>query len=362
MDSHRFDVIVVGGGVAGLTAAAVAARHGQRVALVATGPSSFVLGNGCVKAGEFTQPSAAHEVSAAIGFFLEMAEAAGCPFAGDVSEQRLLPTILGDFETVALAPRSLWNAEPCNSSSTAIVGIRELSCFDERFMTARMTEQARKLGFWCDYAARQISLAHIFGCSVTTLRIAAKFDSDAAYRVELAGALRLAVPGFDRILVPGILGLHSSGQQLAQFEREVGCSVCELPTLPPSVPGLRLFNRLMGHLNGIGVELFQGFPVQSLRIEDGCCSELQIASPGHPTILHGDCVVVAAGQHSVGLVGKGCAGLDEQMRPVSFDGSVMTRNVFIADSGRHNGSAAEIFFGYRTGNLTAAQWGQYAAK
>lgn len=362
MDSHRFDVIVVGAGVVGLTAAAVAVRTGRRTALVATGPGSFVFGCGRVKAKEFIELEAADEVGGAIAFFRERSEAAGCSFEGDVSERRLLPTILGDFESVALAPRSLWDAEPCNGSSTAIVGIRELSCFDENFMAERMNDQARKQGFWCDYAARQISLAQIFRGPVTTLRIAAKFDSDAAFRAELADALRLVAPGFDRILVPGILGLHSSEQQLSQFEREVGCSVCELPTLPPSVPGLRLFNRLSGNLHKIGVELFHGFPVLNLRVDDGYCSELQIASPGHPTILHGDSVVLAAGQHSAGLIGNDCAGLDEQMHPVTSNGSVMAWNLFVAHSGSRNGVGAEILSGHRAGNLAAAKRGQYAAR
>ncbi len=362
MDSHRFDVIVVGAGIAGLTAAAVAARHGERVALVATGPGSFVLGNCCVRAKEFIQLGTAHEVSEAIGFFREMAEGAGCPIDGDIPERRLLPTILGNFESFALAPRSLWNAEPCNGASTAIVGIRELSCFDENFMAERMNEQARRLGFWCDYAARQISLAHIFGCSVTAIRIVARFDCDAGFRTELAGALRVATQGFDRIFVPGILGMHSSAQQLAQFEREVGCTVCELPTLPPLVPGLRLFNRLWNYLHEVGVELFQGFPVVNLRIEDGFCSELEIASPGHSTILHGDCVVLAAGRNSAGLVGKGYAGRDEQMRPVAADGAVMAWNVLVADSRQREGFATEILSGYCAGNLAANARGQYAAK
>ncbi len=362
MHSHRFDVIVVGAGVAGLTAAAVAARQGRRVALVATGAGSLVIRSGCVQAGEFTESRVAADACAALGFFRGMAEAAGCPFEGDVSGRHLLPNLLGDFESVALAPRSLWNGEPRNGSSTAIVGIRGLSCFDENFMAERMNEEARKLGFWCDCAARQISVAHIFGCSVTALRIAAKFDSDAGFRAELARALRLAAPESDRILVPGILGLHSSAEQLAEFEHEVGCAVCELRTLPPSVPGLRLFNRLLSYLREIGVELFQGFPVQSLRIEEGYCPELQIASPGRPTILHGDSVVLAIGRHSVELVSNGCAGLDEQMRPISSDGSVMAWNVLVADSKQRREWVSEILSGYCAGNLTTEARGDRAAK
>ncbi len=366
MDSHRFDVVLVGAGLSGLTAAAAAARRNRKVALVAIGPGSFVLGTGCLKAQEFPQPDAADEMGEAIAFFREMAQAAGCPFEGDLSARRYLPTILGEFQSVALAPRSLWNAEPRNSTPTAIVGIRELSSFDGNFMAERLNDQALMLGFAGTYTARQISLAHIFAGPVTTLRIATRFDSDPGFRSELVSALRIAASGFERILVPGILGLHSSGQQLAQLERELGCSLCELPTLPPSVSGLRLFHRLWSYLNQIGVELYQGFPVEKVWVHDRCCTELQIASPGHSMILRGECVVLAAGRHSAGLLDRAYAGHDEQMLPLTSAGEVMARNLLVAESGGRDeagssGHAMEILTGYRAGNLAAATRGHYAA-
>ncbi|HEV2486779.1 MAG TPA: FAD-binding protein [Terracidiphilus sp.] len=365
MDSHHFDVIVVGAGISGLTAAGAAARHNQKVALVATGPGSFVLRSGCLKAQELMQPGSKQEIGEAVAFFQEMAQAAGDPFEGNISEVRYLPTIFGDFQGIALAPRSLWNADPRSDATTAIVGIRELSCFDENFMAERMNGQARGLGFVCTYAARQISLSRIFGGPVTTLRIATRFDSDPGFRSELVNVLKHAASGFERVLVPGILGLHSSAQQFAQFERELGCSLSELATLPPSVSGLRLFNRLWGYLHEIGVELFQGFPVLKVQIQDGTCTELQVASPGHTMILRGECVVLAAGQDSAGLLGTEFARCDEQMRPLTSTGSVVAWNLFVAESGSYDrtegsGDDMEILAGYRTGNLAAAARGRYA--
>jgi anaerobic glycerol-3-phosphate dehydrogenase len=367
MNSHRFDVVVVGAGLGGLIAAGSAARQNLRVALVATGPGRFVLGSGCLKAHEFNQAGSKHEMAEAIRFFCEMAQAAGCPFDGDIAEVRSLPTILGDFDSVALAPRSLWNAEPRSGASTAIVGIRELSCFVENFMSERLNERVRRLGIACNYAARRISLSHIFSGPVTTLRLAMRFDSDPSFRSELASALRPAAPGFERILVPGMLGLHSSWQHLAQFENELGCALGELPTLPPSVCSLRLFHRLLSHLQGIGVELFQGFPVQAVEIQNGNCTELRIANPGRPTILHGECVVLAAGQHSAELFGGTFARHDEQMHPLTSSGSVVAWNLFVAESGAFHGTegsggATEILAGYCAGNLAAATRGHYAAR
>jgi glycerol-3-phosphate dehydrogenase subunit B len=311
---------------------------------------------------EFAQPCG-REIAEAIEFFREMVLAAGCPFEGGISQERLLPTILGDFKRVALAPYSVWNAEPRSDISTAVVGVRELSSLDANFMAERLSEQARRRGVSCAYIARQISLAHIFGASITTLRLATRFDSDAGFRAELAGALRSLTAGFDRVLVPGMLGLHSSAQQLSQFESEVGCSVGELPTLPASVPGLRLFHRLWRYLRERGVELFEGFPVEKVWVLDGCCTEIEIASMGRPNILCGEDVVLAAGQSSAALLGDAFAGRDEQMHPLNVDGSVMAWNLFVAESaeGKTGGDAGKILLGYSAGNLAAATRGRYEA-
>ena len=366
MDSHRFDVIVVGGGLSGLTAAGVAVRGGLKVALVATGPGSFVLGSGCMEEQEFARPGASPEMAEAIAFFCEMAQAAGCPFEGSVSERHLLPTILGGFGSVALAPRFLWNADPGSGHSTAIVGIKELSCFDENFMAERLNEHAHRLGFNATYQARQISLAPMFSGPITTVRIAARFDSDQGFRAELLNSLRIATSGFERILVPGMLGLHSSNETLAQFEHELGCSLSEIPTLPPSISGLRLFHRLRDYLRNIGAELFEGFPVVKVNISGGLCTELVIASPGHPLILRGESVVLAAGQHTSELLGDACVGHDEQMRPLTSAGKVTASNLFDAETGSRDGAegcgnAMQILAGHRTGIAAAATRGKYAA-
>jgi glycerol-3-phosphate dehydrogenase subunit B len=367
MESNHFDVVVVGAGLSGLAAAGMAALQKLRVALVTTGPGSFVLGTGCVYSEEIANLDTPHDLGEAIAFYCEMARLAGCAYDGDLASQRPLPTILGNFERVALTPHPLWNTEPRTGSRTAIVGIRGLTGFDENFMAERMNEQACVAGTAGTYIPRQIALSRNMGIPVTTLRIAKFFDSDAGFRAELIGALRPVVSGFDRILLPSMLGLCSSDQQIAGFEQELGRTICEIPTLPPCIQGLRLFHRLTSHLQQIGVESFSGFPVEALVIRDGLCASLRIASPGHPLLLRGESVVLAAGHQSVNLLPETCAGLDRQARPLAPNGTVMAWNVFVAGKLRRHeseseGNAAEILAGYRAGKLAAATEGYHAVR
>ena len=366
MGTNRYDVVIVGAGLSGLVAAGVTAHRKLKVALVATGPGSFVTGPGWLKAQEILRASAAPALGEAIAYFCELARLAGCPYAGDILTARSLPSVLGDFHSVALAPLTLWNTEPRDGISTEIVGIRGLSGFDENFMAERLTEQARLIGSNCAYAARQISFSRDMGVPVTALRIAECFDRDPAFRAELIHALREAASGFARILVPGILGLESSAEQIAEFERELGCVVCEIPTLPPSIPGLRIYHRLERYLHKIGVELYRGFPVEQVEIHDGVCVGMRVASPGHSLRLHCDSVVVAIGRSSASPLGGEYAGYDQQMRPLNSTGSVMARNVFMAGSNLHSdaghhGNVLHILTGYRAGILAASTRGNHAA-
>jgi len=202
---------------------------------------------------------------------------------------------------------------------------------------------------------------------MTTLRIAKRFDCDPEFRSELIDALRRAACGFERIFVPSMLGLHSSQSEILQFERELGFSLGELPTLPPSIPGLRLFHRLWSYLQRIGVELYQGFPVQKLEIHDGLCTGVDVASPGHPLNLRGESVVLATGRHASILLDRNCPGFDPQMRPRAADGSAVAWNLFAAGSLVNNGAgsrgnAMAILAGYKAAKFAAAARGSYAAR
>ncbi len=124
MGTDRYDVVVVGAGLSGLVAAGAAAHRKLKVALVATGPGSFVTGPGWLKAQEILRASAAPDLREAIAFFCEMARLAGCPFAGDISTARYSAvTFLATFRA--------WRSRPsrCGMPSLARESPPRLSAF-----------------------------------------------------------------------------------------------------------------------------------------------------------------------------------------------------------------------------------------
>ncbi|PKU23885.1 FAD-binding protein [Telmatospirillum siberiense] len=367
MESYRFDLVVVGAGIAGLTAAAAAAARGLRVGVVNAGFGLFVFGAGCVESRQLLPNEAPEKLGEAIEFFCDLTRRAGCPFRGGLDERRHLPTIMGSFQTIALAPFYLWNGDAAAQVRAAVVGIKGLSSFDAQFATERLNHNARRQDLNTSYVAREIELSWMPGTTATTLQLANRFDRDADFRRELQQALEPITRDTDLIILPGMLGLRSGLNEISDFERALDCPLCELPTLPPSVPGVRLSNAIERYLRKSGVEFFSGFPVRKIDLDGGRCQAVQIDAPARPLRLVGDEVILASGQFSAPLLGAEFFGVDGWLRPITRSGAVIAENLHVAgallrSTGGHGGNERAILTGYRAGMSVAGQGGRHAAE
>jgi glycerol-3-phosphate dehydrogenase subunit B len=365
VESNHFDVIIAGAGVSGITSAAAAASRGLSVALVSTGPGSFVLGAGCVEVQNMdrTTPS----LEEAIEFFRNFTELAGCGFRGGIGEKRYIPTILGSFQTVSLAPFYMWNGDPSAASQVAVVGIKGLSSFDSNFVAERLAFHASKLERGSTYISHEIELSTEADTIPGTLQFGNRYDRDLRFREELRDALKPIAAKTNLIILPGILGLKSGQSEIEWMEKELGCMLCELPTLPPSIPGMRLFNRLEARLRKIGVELFTGFPIQQLRIENGHCKGVLLETPARPLRLSSDTLILATGPFSGKLLGTSSFSFNHDLHPVDSSGAIIADNLFAAgailrNSSARGGNAMAILTGYIGGMLAAGVGVQYAQR
>jgi glycerol-3-phosphate dehydrogenase subunit B len=365
MRTERFDVVVVGSGIAGLTAAALAAEQGERVELVSVGAGAFVLGAGGVEEREVKALAQEPGFAPAMEFFLTLAEAAGVALAGDTRDTLLLPTLLGSFQPMQLAPRTVANAALEDGTATRIVGLHGLSGFDAGFLAERFQSAAAARGLHAKYEAATIEIPSPLGMPVTTLRVAQAFDRDAGFRTRLAAALRAAKGAAARMLLPAVLGLDSSDELRAEFIEQVGCIVGELPTLPPSIPGLRLAHRLQAHLRARGVTFLEGYPVERIEMANGMCTGLQIAAPGRGFRVAGQSVVLATSTGLRALL-PGADALDAQRRPLDANGTPIAENLFAAcRPGEHiselRGLAGRILAGHSAAVSAMAERRAYAA-
>jgi len=362
MDGNAFDLVVVGSGLSGMTAAASAAAGGARVALTSTGFGNFVFGAGCVEKGKIAISTTKKELAEAFAFFRTFAEEAGCPYAGGPEESLDLPTMFGTFQEVAMAPAFLAGAAASRGGRATIVGVKGLSSFDVGFIAERLTAEARKRGWSVTYDAWQIGLAAVPGTTPTLLQFANRFDRDEAFRDELLAALKPVARETDLIILPGILGMRSRHERIESFAAGLGCRIAELPTLPPSIVGLRLHYALEERLRQAGVEFFNGYPVSGLAIADGRCRAVSVATPARERTLAAEAFILASGQFSDHLLQGGLAGVDRQLRPLGTDGKPLAENLHAvgallpaaASGGRRGGNELAIVTGYRIGRTAVA--------
>ena len=76
-----------------------------------------------------------------------------------------------------------------------------------------------------------------------SLVLARRFD-DPSWRAAFAGRLALKLQADERVGLPAVLGIRDPHGAWSDLEHRLGRSVFEIPTLPPSVPGMRLYEIL----------------------------------------------------------------------------------------------------------------------
>lgn len=377
MGADEFDILVIGESLSGLTAAATACPRGSRLMLASKGPGTFILGTACVDVDGMNAPligGDAKEVERAIGFFVDMTAAAGCAYEGGMRERRMVPTVMGTFAEVSLAPRTLWKGDPRDVNNAVVVGIENFFGFDANFVAERLSVHSKDMGLPASYRAVVIKLPQIQHQPwLTPLEIAIEIDRNPLYGQALIAALKPIAQGADLLILPGVLGLNSSDDDIRRFDDGVGCAICELATLPPSVPGLRLLRRLESHLVAMGAEICTGFSVQKLCIDGDHCTGVVLETPGRPRTVHADCVILASGKFSRLLedhtaekdVSRRTRRVNEELQPVNGDGVVRAKNVFECGSilgkfeSRH-GNAIAIVSGYQAGMLASKRGVHYA--
>jgi glycerol-3-phosphate dehydrogenase subunit B len=275
------DLLVIGAGLSGLMAACTAAQAGLRVQVVAKGLGSMhwaagtvdVLGYGAdeparpvkqpleaIQTLSATQPDhpytllGAHQVQAALAEFTTLAAEMGLPYgAGKTAgENLLLPSAVGALRPTFLAPQAQLAGDAGRTDPMLIVGFHGLRDFYPELIAENLAKQ----GLQARAAFLPLELLADKG-DRNNVQLALALD-DRARRAKLGGELkRLARPG-ERIGLPAILGMDEHSAALADLSAAAGAPIFEIPTLPPSVPGMRLFKALRARLWGMGVRVDAG--------------------------------------------------------------------------------------------------------
>ncbi|HML23295.1 MAG TPA: FAD-binding protein, partial [Aggregatilinea sp.] len=298
------DVLVIGAGLAGLTAAALAVRAGASVRLIAKGWGQQMIAPGWISVADHAEGNvltAAAQIAAdqpdhpyakagrdaipaALDAFNAIAEMVGLPYQRrDDGRALRLPTALGAIQTPLIAPRGLAQGDLTDvSGPVLLVGFKGWRDFhpdlaagnlraqgiDARAVLIDPPEFRDNWDMWPGDFARQMD--------------------NTSFRQIVAGQVQPHVNGAAKIGFPAVLGMDRSGEALNDLAAALGCPVFEIPTLPPSTPGVRLSSRLRTWLLRQRARVQIGHPVVRTRVEGGRCVGVEVEGLGHATPFHAD--------------------------------------------------------------------------
>lgn len=345
----RYDVVVIGAGLAGLTTACQLAQNNKKVLVTATGIGSLLLASGCIDVLGF-QPAGSLEpvknpagklddflaerpnhpygivgranLEAGITNFLKLVNQHGLDYQGDFNRNWLLPSAAGAVHPTCLAPASLAKGDLSSRDSMLIVGFSQMRDFYPTLISQNLNEQDLVKAESCMI---DVTIPRAGKVDVVPTEVALAFER-AEFRRDLIKAVKSQSKGFKRIGFPAMLGGRQHREVVADLEKGLDKPVFEISALPPSIPGRRLYEALKGAFLQAGGKLIINGKIVAGTIEGGRVTQVQLETVSRIKPIQAQHYVLATG----GLFGGGLA--------AHQDGSV-TEQVFglpiAAETNRH---------------------------
>jgi glycerol-3-phosphate dehydrogenase subunit B len=347
MKSSHFDIIVIGMGLSGLMAAKTAAEAGQRVLIIGKGLGSFsffsntidVLGvpplagqkamsmeppwqisdvNTKDRWGEHPAPedqSTRGKISGPLGAEMsdglsqwmknhpkhpyskvgmdKIKEALSSftslfpppySFRAIGEGNSFVPTGAGTLRPTYLIPTTMVAGVPLKKGDALIVGFKGFKDFYASYV-------ADQLG--CREVTLSIPKAFYREMTATAL---ARLMEKESFRESIGREIREKLHGETRVGLPALLGVRESWKVEKDLEEIIGVKVFEIPILPPSIPGMRIYNRFKEWLIQKGVALHLGHSVSKAVLRGKRCERVDVSIPPVSKSYGADRYILATGR------------------------------------------------------------------
>ncbi len=298
MSDMEYSTLVIGGGIAGYTAALSAREAGGEVAIVAGRPGASSMSSGIFhtdadpgrvrdialpEKNSFTENmnlisiaepyhpysilAGAHspqEMLRAIDCFLKYLAEAGLETGGAADRYMLLMNNLGTMNRARFALKSIADGDVASPGKMklAIIGIKGFADYDPGFIAASGDALARRIsgeGFAKIDAFEVAVKGYENSDNMTTTQVAEALDEH-----EITGAFaetvkrNIAGGEYTHTAFPAVLGLKHHREVISGLAEYLGIAVFEIATLQPSVPGIRIMNALRSLATRKGITVIKG--------------------------------------------------------------------------------------------------------
>jgi glycerol-3-phosphate dehydrogenase subunit B len=287
----HYDLIVIGMGLSGLMAAKTAVEAGQKVLLIGKGMGCLTLFSNTIDVlGQFPKTTKMRDnlsqwiknhprhpyskvswekIEEALSSFLSLFPP---PYSFQTINHMtsLLPTGAGTLRPTYLIPMTMIRGTLIDEGHTLIVGFKGFK------------------DFYAPYAADQLkcrgitlSLPNDSHDEVTAAALARLMEKN-FFRGNIGKEIKKQLHNETQVGFPALLGLHNPIQVKENLEEIIGAQVFEIPILPPSIPGMRIFNRFKEWLIQKGVTFLQGYSVSKATTKGKRCEGIEVFH--HPVI------------------------------------------------------------------------------
>jgi glycerol-3-phosphate dehydrogenase subunit B len=317
-----YDVVVIGVGLAGLTTALRLAEQELQVLVVAKGvggthlaPATIdVLGyaDGPVESPAEALPEfvAAHPghpygrlsvelIRSSLEWFGERIGELG--YQGRLEENFLIPTAIGVAKPTALVPQTMASGDLRAGGHFVFVGLRGLKDFYPAYLADNLVGAALPGG--ASVSARAVELAPPLGDEgdVSGPGFARRFER-AEFRDLVVRELEQRLDPGEIVGFPAVLGLGRAREVWQELEARLRRPVFEVPTLPPSVGGIRLYESMTAALRRNGARVVVGSTVAGAELKGKRLDGVVAQTAGRPRTYQARSFVLATGGFASGAV------------------------------------------------------------
>ena len=280
----RFDTVIIGGGLAGLTAGISLQEAGQKVAIVSAGQNSMHFFSGSFEhAGPVRERVAALFAAAGVR-------------TNALDGLQLMP--MGKFRPVSLTLEDVTVFPEEHIADKAL--IVNFAGFHDFFGTF-LAETLEKNGTSCRIRfVRLPEMEHLrtSPSEMRSVNIARLMDE---HWEKVVADIRVMLKDEDIILLPQVFGLKDASV-LDKIRTALPARVAFIGTMPPSVPGIRTQMLLKRRFEVLGGTFLLGDEVTSAALHEGIVSSITTRNLDTARLFADNFILASGGYFSKGLV------------------------------------------------------------
>lgn len=190
-------------------------------------------------------------------------------------------------------------------ASCVIVDFKGLRGFSAKQVVANLSHD------WPLLRAERVTFPDMFAGEIYPEVMARALEVEATQQ-KLAEALKEVAGDAEVIGMPAIMGMHNPDQVMEQLSRLVGKQLFEIPTMPPSVPGIRLREMFEQVFPEKGLTLIPQQKVTSLEFRDDHIA-LALSDNYGPITIEAKTVILASGRFLSGGLEADINGISEPL-------------------------------------------------